>query len=63
MAIIFSVYILAIFTVLASADEPEVKIEVLSKPDGECERQAKRGDMMVMHYTGTLEDGKKFDSR
>lgn len=29
----------------------------------ECEIKSKRGDMLSMHYTGTLEDGTKFDSR
>jgi len=38
-----------------------LKVEYLSKPDN-CDRQAKNGDMLEMHYTGTLEDGKKFDS-
>ena len=27
-----------------------------------CPRKSKRGDSLSMHYTGTLEDGKEFDS-
>ena len=50
-------------TVLA---DPEVKdsglkVEYVSKPDA-CDKVARNGDMLTMHYTGTLEDGKKFDS-
>jgi len=37
----------------------QLKIEILKEGTGE---QAKNGDAVVVHYTGTLEDGTKFDS-
>ena len=37
----------------------EVKIEILEEGNGE---EAKNGDIISVHYTGTLEDGTKFDS-
>ena len=46
--------------------EPEVrpsglKVEYTLVPET-CERKAMNGQMLTMHYTGTLEDGSKFDS-
>ena len=46
--------------------EPEVrpsglKVEYNLVPET-CERKAMNGQMLTMHYTGTLEDGSKFDS-
>lgn len=40
-------------------DADELKIEDLKVGDGP---QAKEGDKVVMHYTGWLKDGTKFDS-
>ena len=40
----------------------ELKTEVLYAPDV-CTTKSKNGDMLTMHYKGTLQDGTTFDSR
>jgi len=42
-----------------SSEEQELQIEVLKQGTGE---EVKSGDNISVHYTGTLEDGTKFDS-
>merc|ERR1712186_196659 len=41
--------------------ESGLKVENVSKPDT-CDKVARNGDMLSMHYVGTLESGAKFDS-
>lgn len=58
---VFAVLALAGAT-LAGPEVTELKVESLSVPEG-CTTKSKNGDMLTMHYTGTLDDGHKFDSR
>ena len=45
--------------VLDNSEEQELQIEILKQGIGE---EVKSGDNIAVHYTGTLEDGTKFDS-
>jgi FKBP-type peptidyl-prolyl cis-trans isomerase len=46
----------------AEDENAEVKVEVVDKSKY-CASKARPGDMVWIHYNGTLIDGTKFDSR
>merc|ERR1711884_1004317 len=57
---------LAVLAATASMAASEVlpsglMVEYVQVPEA-CEVKVKRSDLLTMHYTGTLEDGTKFDS-
>lgn len=55
------VLVLLLVTLVACDDEvKELEMETIKV--GDCSRKAKKGDNLVMHYAGTLMNGKEFDS-
>lgn len=55
-----SVIVLSCLVAIISC-EAELKVEKLFVPEL-CANKSKNGDMLTMHYTGTLTNGNKFDS-
>ena len=52
---------LVVLLQLAAGQQPRLDVQTVSGPT-DCARRARAGDVLSMHYTGTLEDGSQFDS-
>ncbi|PIK45246.1 hypothetical protein BSL78_17890 [Apostichopus japonicus] len=58
---LFTVFFAVIVLSGVSAKKGKLKIVTEFKPE-DCSRTAQNGDIVEVHYTGTLEDGSVFDS-
>ncbi|XP_043235741.1 peptidyl-prolyl cis-trans isomerase FKBP2-like [Amphibalanus amphitrite] len=58
--------LLLLLATLVNAEEPkreQKKLQIgIKKRIEDCSIKSRRGDLLHMHYTGTLEDGTEFDS-
>ncbi|KAH8375918.1 hypothetical protein KR200_007269 [Drosophila serrata] len=53
--------VLIAFVATSLAADPKLKIGITKRVEN-CKRQAKNGDLVHVHYKGTLDDGSEFDT-
>ncbi|XP_017062108.1 FK506-binding protein 2 [Drosophila ficusphila] len=54
-------FLICAFVAASVASDPKVKIGIKKRVES-CTRKAKSGDLVHVHYKGTLQDGSEFDS-
>ena len=53
--------LLLLLAALTAGQQRRLDVQTVSGPT-DCGRRARAGDVLAMHYTGTLTDGTQFDS-
>ena len=61
MKFLVSLFVVVLFSTSSCDLTDELDVEVIKKAE-KCEKSSKKGDMLAMHYKGTLDDGTEFDS-
>lgn len=57
------IFLLVCLLACVSGESKDRKVQIgVKKRVENCVKKSKRGDSLSMHYVGTLEDGKEFDS-
>ncbi len=56
------VIVLLVLIAIGNKEENSMELEIKVLKEGTGDQEAKQGDFVKAHYTGTLEDGTKFDS-
>ncbi|XP_046971968.1 peptidyl-prolyl cis-trans isomerase FKBP2 [Vanessa cardui] len=60
---LFLLILMTLFEHVVVASDAPRKLQIgVKKRPAECPTKSKKGDLLHMHYTGTLDDGTEFDS-
>ncbi|RVE53374.1 hypothetical protein evm_001944 [Chilo suppressalis] len=61
--LLFVLVFMSVISHVVLGNSPPKKLQIgVKKRPAECPIKSKKGDLLHMHYTGTLDDGTEFDS-